>query len=96
MAQDIMEEQDIVYDRTMTVEEAIEILNSAELYGPVYEATQVIIKALSEQSLKHGHWTDTEIEESFGIHGRCSVCGKYATVGKYCLLCGAIMDKESE
>lgn len=48
------------------------------------------------QEVKHGHWAETEIEESFGIHGRCSVCGKYATVGKYCLLCGAIMDEETE
>ena len=82
--------QDIVYDRTMTVEEAIEILNSAELYGPVYEAKQVIINALSEQSLKHGHWNN------WGDGVRCSLCNyKLETTGipTLCPNCTARMDE---
>ena len=93
--------QDIVYDRTMTVEEAIEILNSAELYGPVYEATQVIIKALSEQSLKHGHWVKVIYKEDYDTpceEWHCSIChqhdGWYDDI--FCKICGAIMNEESE
>lgn len=99
MAQDIMEEQDIVYDRTMTVEEAIEILNFAELYGPVYEAKRVIIKALSEQSLKHAHWIYHREEGPFFFsqYYSCSNCD--CKVGlkqpSYCEGCGAIMDEET-
>ena len=103
--------QDIVYDRTMTVEEAIEILNSAELYGPVYEAMQVIIKALSEQSLKHAHWEYRHNDDYIGneqIEWFCSSCqtifdewnGTYEDFTRpdweFCPHCGAIMDEEEK
>lgn len=83
----------------MTRDEAIkelELIAQVTIWNDRREAVEMAIEALQAESVKHGKW----ILNDNGTYS-CSVCHSWLPAeqkeyARYCLYCGAKMDKEGE